>query len=97
MNEKEIDYVEYMLKDELMEQQEHEQREFIFTTHFKNGSAIIPNNSNFHPQMFRGTKKEYHAKLDELFGRFWENENGKVIGGDKYTLEEYDNLKLIKI
>ena len=47
--------------------------------------------------MFRGTKKEYHAKLDELFGRFWENENGKVIGGDKYTLEEYDNLKLIKI
>jgi hypothetical protein len=64
-----------------------------WVTDLKNGQAYIPTNSNFHPNLFIGTKEEYHAKLDEIFGKMWCNDNGKVIGSHAYTEEEYNNLK----
>jgi L-2-hydroxyglutarate oxidase LhgO len=62
-------------------------------THLKNGCGIIDSKFNFNPSMFYGTEDEYRAKLTEVYGRFLENEYGKVTGSKSYTKEEYEQLK----
>ena len=65
---------------------------YYWKTDFKNGQACIPSDSDFHPLGFKGTEEKYDNKLKEIFGQFYENDAGKVIGSHKFeTLEEFEN------
>jgi hypothetical protein len=64
---------------------------YYWVTDFKNGRCIVPSNSNFHWWAFKATEKEYNEELTRIFGQFWENGHGKVIGSHKFeTIKEMD-------
>ena len=79
---------EEKLIQDINDQQEYETRVLIFTTQFKNGFVSTFENG-FNPYEFKGTRKEYDIALSEFIES---DSNGKVIGVNSYTLEEWEAL-----
>ena len=68
------------------------EKEYYFKTDFK-GKIHLPTTVNFHPNIFKGTQKEY----DEIYSKylFGKEDEFKVIGTHKFdTYEDY--LKVYK-
>ena len=91
---KNIDFVEYNLRDELLYQQEYETRVLYFKTDYK-GSMHVPTEANFHPNLFKGTQKEYDQICEKyLYGK---EDEFKIIGVHTFnTLEEYNKKYPLK-
>lgn len=69
-----------------LEQQEYETRVLFFKTDFK-GTLHVPAEANFHPHIFKGTRKEYDAICEKyLYGK---EDEFKITGVHTFdTLEE---------
>lgn len=83
----EIMAVEYQRED-MLQQQEYETRVKVWTTDFKDNTYLAPFNTNFAAAKFVGTEKEY----DEATKMYDNHDNGKIIGIQSYTLEEWDEM-----
>ena len=89
---KDIDYVEYNLRDNLLQEQEYKERIKYFKTDFK-GSLTIPPEANFHPSLFKGTQEEY----DNIYNKYLKGHEDefKIIGTHTFNTYE-DYLKVFK-
>jgi hypothetical protein len=74
---------------ELEYEQEYTTRVFIWTTDFKNNFYISDMEKGFSNQKFVGTEQQY----DEATATYFKgHDRGKIIGINKYTLEEWEEL-----
>ena len=75
------------LRDAMLEQQEYETRVKFFKTDYR-GSFNCPASINFHPNLFKGTQKEYDDICKKyLYGK---EDEFKITGEHSFnTYEEY--------
>ncbi len=85
---RDIDYVDYNLSEQLKEQQEYETRVFYWKIDFS-GSLHVPTNINFHPSLFIGSQSDY----DKIYNNYLKGREDefKITGEHKFdTLEDYN-------